>query len=342
MSRPTPHVRIDREVLERNVDAMQRAAASSGLALRPHAKTHKSLEVARLQLAAGAVGLTVATVAEAEVFAEVCDDLLIAYPLWVDDEKADRLRGVLSRSRVAVGVDSVESVHQLAPLADAGLRVRVEVDSGHHRSGVPAADVVGIARAASDLGLPVDGVFTFPGHSYFPEARASAAEDEARELGAARDLLLEAGIPCPVVSGGSTPSVEHAHSEVLTEVRPGVYVLGDAQQWELGTATPSDIALTVVATVVGRYPDRVVLDAGSKVLGADRAAWATGMGRLLDHPDARITALSEHHATVTGFDAPRGTRVRIVPNHVCIAANLADEYVVGDGTWRVDARGANT
>ena len=342
MSRPTPHVRIDREVLERNIEARQQAATASGLALRPHAKTHKSLEVARLQLAAGAVGLTVATVGEAEVFAEVCDDLFVAYPLWVDDERAGRLRGVLARARVTVGVDSVESVQQLSSLVDAGLRVRVEVDSGHHRSGVPAADVVGIARAASDLGLAVDGIFTFPGHSYSPEARASAAADEARELGAARDLLGEARIPCPVVSGGSTPSVEHAHAEVLTEVRPGVYVFGDAQQWELGTATPAEIALTVVATVVGRYPDRVVLDAGSKVLGADRSAWATGLGRLLDHPDARVTALSEHHATVTGLDAPRGTRVRVVPNHVCTAVNLADEYVVDDHTWPVDARGANT
>ncbi len=342
MSRPTPHVRIDPEVLERNIDAMQQAATSAGLALRPHAKTHKSLEVARLQLAAGAVGLTVATVAEAEVFAEGCDDLFIAYPLWVDDERAGRLRGVLSRASVAVGVDSVESVRQLSRLADAGLRVRVEVDSGHHRSGVPAADAVGIARAASDLGLAVDGVFTFPGHSYSPDARASAASDEARELGTARDLLVRAGLSCAVVSGGSTPSVGFAHGDVLTEVRPGVYVFGDAQQWELGAATPHAIALTVVATVVGRYPDRVVLDAGSKVLGADRSAWATGFGRLLDHPDARITALSEHHATVTGLDAPRGTRVRVVPNHVCNAVNLADAYVVGDGTWLVDARGANT
>ena len=342
MSTPTPHLRIDRDVLEHNVDAMQTAATSAGLALRPHAKTHKSLEVARLQLAAGAVGLTVATVAEAEVFAEACDDLFIAYPLWVDDERAGRLRSVLSRARVAVGVDSVESVQQLAPLADAALRVRVEVDSGHHRSGVPATEVVVVARAAADAGLAVDGVFTFPGHSYSPEARASAAADEARELGAARDLLVAAGLPCAVVSGGSTPSVGFADGDVLTEVRPGVYVFGDAQQWELGTATPSEIALTVVATVVGRYPDRVVLDAGSKVLGADRSAWATGFGRLLDHPDARITALSEHHATVTGFDSPRGTRVRVVPNHVCNAVNLADAYVVGDDSWRVDARGANT
>ncbi|KQV71319.1 alanine racemase [Nocardioides sp. Root122] len=342
MSRPTPHVRIDRAVLERNIDTMQRAAGAAGLALRPHAKTHKSLEVARLQLAAGAVGLTVATVSEAEVFAAVCDDLVIAYPLWMDDERAGRLRGVLERAAVAVGVDSVESVRRLAPLADAGLRVRVEVDSGHHRSGVPAGDVVAVASAATEVGLLVDGVFTFPGHSYSPDARASAAADEQRELAAARDVLVAAGIPCPTVSGGSTPSVAYARGEVLTEVRPGVYVFGDAQQWELGTIAPEQVALTVVATVVGHYPDRVVLDAGSKVLGADRSSWATGHGRFLDHPDAVITALSEHHATVTGFDAPRGTRVRVVPNHVCTAVNLADDYAVDDATWRVDARNANT
>ncbi|MCF6377892.1 alanine racemase [Nocardioides KLBMP 9356] len=342
MSRPTPHVLVDPEILDRNVDAMQAAANRAGLALRPHAKTHKSLEVARRQLAAGAVGLTVATVAEAEVFAEVCDDLFIAYPLWVDDERAARLRDVLSRASVAVGVDSVESTSHLAPLASAGLRVRIEVDSGHHRSGVPAASAAEVATAAADAGLTVDGVFTFPGHSYSPDARASAAADERRELAAAREALLAAGLTCDAVSGGSTPSVEFADGDVLTEVRPGVYALGDAQQWELGVVSPADVALTVVATVVGRYPDRVVLDAGSKVLGADRASYATGHGRLLDHPDARIVALSEHHATVTGFDAPRGTRVRVVPNHVCTTVNLADAYVVGDATWPVDARGANT
>ena len=260
----------------------------------------------------------------------------------MDDERSGRLRRVLDRARVTVGVDSAASVRQLAPLAGAPLRVRIEVDSGHHRSGVPAGEVLAIATAASEAGVAVDGVFTFPGHSYSPDGRVSAAVDEQRELGAARDALEAGGIPCTVVSGGSTPSVAYASAEVLTEVRPGVYVFGDAQQWELGTITPEQVALTVVATVVGRYPDRVVLDAGSKVLGADRSSWATGHGRLLDHPDAVITALSEHHATVTGMDAPRGTRVRVVPNHVCTAVNLADELVLTRGTWRVDARGANT
>ena len=343
VSRPTPHVQLDLDRLEANIATLQQAAQAAGLTLRPHAKTHKSLEIARRQIAAGAVGLTVATVSEAEVFVDGgVDDLFIAYPLWVDAERAERLRRLLQKAELAVGVDSVDSARQLGSMAGPRPRVRVEIDSGHHRSGVPAHQAAAVAAAAVDAGLQVEGVFTFPGHSYSPDGRARAAADEVRELAAARDALLAAGIPAPVVSGGSTPSVGFADGAVLTEVRPGVYALGDAQQWELGTITPDRVALTVLATVVARHPDRVVVDAGSKVLGMDRAAWATGYGRLLDHPDARITALSEHHGTITGFDAPPGTRVRVVPNHVCITVNLVDEYVVGTTTWPVDARGANT
>jgi D-serine deaminase-like pyridoxal phosphate-dependent protein len=165
-------------------------------------------------------------------------------------------------------------------------------------------------------------------------------------LATAVTSLSVRGITARVVSGGSTPSLEFADSDVLTEIRPGVYVFGDAQQWELDATAPADIALTAVATVVSRSPDHLILDAGSKVLGADRAAYATGFGRLLDYPDARLTALSEHHATVVGVDLPVGKRVRVVPNHVCAAVNLADEYLVASASaehksWPVDARGRN-
>jgi D-serine deaminase-like pyridoxal phosphate-dependent protein len=133
--------------------------------------------------------------------------------------------------------------------------------------------------------------------------------------------------------------------EVLTELRPGVYVFGDAQQWELGTTTPERIALTCVATVVSHAGGNVVLDSGSKAIGADRQGWATGFGRLLDHLDARIVQLSEHHAVVEWGAGPRpelGSQVRVVPNHVCTAVNLADELVTSDGdVWLVTARGRN-
>lgn len=355
--RDTPYLVIDEALLEANLAAMAAHARALGVALRPHAKTHKTPELARRQLTHGAVGLTVATVGEAEVFADAgVDDLFLAYPIWAAGPRAERLHALAGRVRLRVGADSVESVRMLAAAVHAGrpdavpLAIAIEVDSGHHRSGIPAERAVEIAAAALDAGLLVDGVFTFPGHSYGSGAAAPAAGDEAAALATARDALVAAGIPCPVVSGGSTPSARAADGGVLTELRPGVYLFGDAQQWELGTIEPAMIAFSARATVVSRRDHVAVVDAGSKILGADRAAYASGYGRLLDFPDARITALSEHHATIT-FPAgsvvpPLGSELRVVPNHVCNAVNLVDELVVQRdgvevGTWTVAARGRN-
>ena len=357
----TPAVVVDVDVLERNMAAMARLARERGFSLRPHAKTHKIPEIAHQQVAAGAVGLTVATIGEAEVFADSgIRDLFIAYPLWVDDRAARRLLALTELARVAVGVDSAEGARQLGRTLGAAagrVLVRVEVDCGHHRSGVLPSDAVGVAQAAGSAGLKVDGIFTFPGHSYGPGAAGPAVADEESALAAAAASLRTAGFLDLVVSGGSTPSSLQSAGGTLTELRPGVYVFGDAQQWELGHCRPEDIALTVESTIVSHRrgadgePDRLIVDAGSKVLGSDRAAWATGFGRLLDHPEARIVALSEHHATVewpSGEDLPPlGARLRVVPNHVCLTVNLVDEVqVVGSGVlqgaWSVAARGRNS
>jgi D-serine deaminase-like pyridoxal phosphate-dependent protein len=342
----TPYLLVDADLVARNVADMAAFAAERGLALRPHAKTHKTVEAARLQLGAGAVGLTVATVAEGERFAAAgVDDLFIGYPLWVDAAKGARLRALRERATVTVGTDSVEAARALAAQAP-GTPVMVEVDSGQHRSGVAPGDAGAVAVGAARAGLDVRGVFTFPGHSYAPGRAPVVAAEEAVALGTAVASLRRAGLPAEVVSGGSTPSAHDVDERVLTELRPGVYVFGDAQQWELGTTTPDRIALSAVATVVSRAGGRVVVDAGSKTLGADRADYATGYGRLLDHPDARITMLAEHHAVVAWDDSPPpepGSRLRVVPNHVCAAVNLADELVLTDGgRWPVVARGANT
>ena len=336
---------VDAGVLDANIARVATFAAERGFAVRPHAKTHKIPEIAALQLAAGAVGLTVATIGEAESFA--APDVFIAYPLWLSPAKAERLRAL--SGRVAFGVDSVEGVRQAASVLGADtsrFAVRVEVDSGHHRSGVAPADVVAVAEAARDAGFRVEGAFTFPGHSYGPGAADEAARGERGALAEAGERLRAAGFDVAVLSGGSTPSVFATQSGGATEVRPGVYVFNDAQQWELGNAAPDQVALTVLATVVSAHPDRAIVDAGSKMLGADKAAWGTGYGRLLDHPDARITALSEHHATIIGADLRVGDRVRVVPNHVCVAINLVDEVVVVrdgvvEGRWSVAARGRN-
>ncbi|WP_244928169.1 alanine racemase [Nocardioides sp. W7] len=347
----TPYLRVDVERLTANLARVANRATAAGVALRPHAKTHKSPEVARLQLDAGAVGLTVATIGEAEVFVDAgCPDVFVAFPLWVDSEAASRLRALAERAVVAIGVDSLTGAEQAARLlAGSGVEALVEVDCGHHRSGVRASDAGPVALAAARAGLVVRGVFTFPGHSYAPDALTSAAADESAALAEAAASLRSAGLEVRLLSGGSTPSLDASDLGLLTELRPGVYAFGDAQQWELGVSDPADIALTCRTTVVSHAGGRLVLDAGSKALGADRAPYATGWGRLPAYDDARVVLLSEHHAVVDLAGAtlpPLGSVVDLVPNHVCAAVNLHDTlWARRSGSlepWPIAARGRNS
>ncbi len=349
----TPVLVVDVDVLDRNLGSMAEHASAVGVRLRPHAKTHKCIEIARRQIRSGASGLTVATVAEAEILgAADFDDLFIAYPLWVDQTRGRRLRYLMENVSLTIGVDSPIGARALAAqLGDdvSAVGVLVEVDSGHRRTGVQPDEAGVVAEQARHAGLDVRGVFTFPGHSYAPGQPEHVAAQEEDALTRAADSLRDKGIEPQTVSGGSTPSAKHITPGTLTEIRPGVYVFGDAQQLELGTCAPEQVALTALATVVSHAAGNVVLDTGSKVLGADRPSWTTGFGRLLDHPAARITALSEHHATVAWDGSPTpslGEKVRVVPNHVCNAVNLADDLVIVQNghvvdLWPVAARGAN-
>jgi D-serine deaminase-like pyridoxal phosphate-dependent protein len=350
----TPYLRIDLLRLRRNIRDVAERAAVSGVALRPHVKTHKCVEIARLQLDAGAVGITVATVGEAETFArQGLEDIFIAYPLWLDDMSARRLHDLLPTTTLTLGLDSEEGAARAGMLlSNPGDRMRflVEVDCGQHRSGVLPGNAGRVAEVAARCGLDVRGAFTFPGHSYAPDHVLGAAKDESEALAVAVESLRGVGIEPEVVSGGSTPSLAGADTELLTELRPGVYVFGDAQQWELGTMPPDCIALVCRSTVVSHAGGRLVLDAGSKALGADRAPYATGWGRLPEHPDARIVLLAEHHAVVDlGSDQPLpplGSVVDVVPNHVCNAVNLHEDLYVDDNgelrPWPVAARGQNS
>ncbi len=349
----TPRLVVDRDVLDANIATLAAAGRAAGVQIRPHAKTHKCPQIAKRQIDAGACGLTVATVSEAEVFAAAgVHDLFIAYPVWASPGRARRLRALAERVRLRVGVDTADATAVLASaLSGTGAEVLVEVDSGHHRSGATPAGAGDVAAAAARAGLHVTGVFTFPGHGYSPGQRSAAARQEAQALHTAAQAVAEAGLDAAVRSGGSTPTVAEADADVLTEVRPGVYVFNDAQQLELGSCSWTDLALTAVATVVTTNDSQLILDAGSKVLGADQPSWVTGGGRLPEYPDARVVALSEHHVTVvcpSGTAAPSlGDVVRVAPNHVCSAVNLADELIVlsqGEvvDVWPVAARGANT
>lgn len=347
----TPALVVDLETLTRNVSSMARAMRERHVALRPHAKTHKSLHVAELQREHGAAGLTVASIGEAEVFAGGgFDDLFIAYPVIAAGGKALRLRALAQRAVTSVGVDSLEAARLLARAGLAGwVSVLVEVDTGQHRSGVPPPAAGELAARCADLGLSVVGVFTHGGHSYrAPDAPEQAARDERELLAEAAAGLRSHGLRVERVSAGSTPTARLSAGGEIDEERPGTYVFNDRQQETLGSASASDIAVAVVATVVSRaVPGQIVIDAGSKSLSTDRPQWLEGFGSVPELDNAPVITVSECHGVVRLGDRPQppiGTRIAVVPNHVCTAVNLFDHYeVVSNGEtvdrWPVSARG---
>lgn len=349
MTLDTPALVIDEPRLRTNVASMAAAAREGGVALRPHAKTHKMLEVAALQLAAGAAGLTVAKLGEAEVFAGGgCDDLFIAYPL-VGDTKLERLAALARRARVSVGLDSLEVARAISEAGGPEIGVRIEVDTGMRRTGVAPAAVGPLAREIAALpGLRLEGVMTFEGHAYAAGDLAEATRAAAAAMASAAASL---GIAGPVVSLGSTPTARLAAREPgVTEIRPGTYVFQDRTQIAHGAATEDDVAATVLATVVSRpAPDRAVVDAGTKALSSDRLnapGAPADFGALLGLGWPLVRASEEHGvvAVPPGASLELGARVRIVPNHVCPVVNLFDEaFVVSGGDvvarWRVAARG---
>lgn len=353
----TPALLVDLDRMERNLDRAAAYARQHGLRLRPHTKTHKSPVLAREQLARGAAGLTCATVFEAEVMADVCDDILIMYPP-VGPRRAARVAELARRARVTVALDSetaARDASRAATAAGSSVRVLIEIDAGMHRVGVQSlGDAVALARTTAALpGLELAGIAFYPGH-----VRAHVAEHapQLAELSSfarsARSAFEEAGLPVPVLSAGSTPTIWETHLiPGVTEMRPGTYIFNDRTTAEIGACTMDDCALTVLATVVSTaVPDQAVIDAGTKALGREpvRGVPGEGFGCLLERPDVVVKGMSEEHGLLdlsrTGWRPRVGDRVRVVPNHVCIAVHLADTVYgvrggVAETSWPVAARG---
>jgi D-serine deaminase-like pyridoxal phosphate-dependent protein len=350
----TPALVVDLDRMDAAIARMADAMSERGVALRPHAKTHKSIEVGRRQVGAGAVGLTVGTVGEAEVFADGgLDDLFIAYPMVPAGPKAERLREVARHARLRVGIDSVVGAHAVADALgdDRGrVSVLVEIDCGGRRTGVAPSDAGPVAAAATHLGLDVIGVFTHGGHGYHgPDARAAAAEDEVRGLTDAAGSLRAAGVEPSVVSAGSTPTAIDSARGAVTEERPGTYVFGDRQQVALGSIAPDAPAAVIAARVVSvnTAARRFVIDAGAKTLTKDLPAYLAGHASIPEL-GAVVDRVSDYHGVVEvkdGGSLPEiGQVVVAVPNHICPVVDLFATFLVArDGaivdTWRVDARG---
>lgn len=358
----TPALLVDIDKMEANIRRWQAAFDAAGVAFRPHIKTHKSPAVAACQLAAGAVGLAVAKVAEAEVFAAAgCRDLVVAYPI-VGESKWRRLAELAHTCRITVNVESELAARGLSAAAvDAGslLFVHIDVDTGLRRSGVQPGDAEALGRLIVSLpGLELDGITGFRTVSFAAAAGRSSEElghEEGELLVGLAEQLRSAGLPIRTVAAGSTPTARAAALVPgVTEVRAGTYVFGDGLTVAWGASTWDEIALNVLCTVVSRpFAERATIDGGTKTFAGDVPGTALpgllGYGRAVGL-DAYIEAMNEEHGMVRlgeGVDPRVGDRLRFIPNHVCTAVNLADELVMMRGDqviaiWPIEARGKRT
>lgn len=356
----TPCLVLDRPRLQRNIDRMHDRAAELGVVLRPHVKTPKSIDVARLTLQRQARGITVSTLAEAEYFAaHGVHDQFYAVPLAPDKiaRVATLMRAGTTVLCVAHDLESIPRFAERARAEGVVLPLVIDVDVDRHRSGVAADDPDFLAMARSihaSPGLALRGIMIYAGASYdAPDIDAIAALAERIRQGgaAAKALLMSHGLPCDIVSYGSSPGTFFARSmDGITESRAGVYPFQDLFQVGLGACAIDDIALTVLTTVIGRQPgqNRLIVDAGGLALSKDRSTQGTafdaGYGLVCDIDGAVIDDLvvasasqeialvtSRSGATVELAAFPVGRRLRILPNHACFTAAAHDRYHVVDG-----------
>jgi D-serine deaminase-like pyridoxal phosphate-dependent protein len=355
---PTPAAIVDLDVVETNAAAMSGRARTLGVALRPHVKTHKCVEAARIQLTGLPRAVTVSTLAEAEAFAAAgFDDITYAVPLA--PHRSERVLDLGDKiERLAVVVDhpdTLAAAENAARRRGARMAVFLKVDCGYHRAGVdPNAEAaVDLAASVADSpNLEFRGVLAHAGHAYAARDRdeiRGVARQERDVTAAFADRVRDRGIGVTVVSIGSTPTMAVADDlDGIDEIRPGNYLFFDGFQAAIGSCEVCDVALHIVASVVGSYPDRgaVVLDAGGTALSHDPGPRHVdpncGYGAVLDLDGRaigrglRIASISQEHGRIdTDPDTARalapGSRVRIVPNHACMAAGLFDLYHVARG-----------
>ena len=358
----TPALLLDRIRLERNATRMRDKVRQLGVTLRPHVKTSKSIDVLRVLADSGDVPITVSTLAEARYFfAHGVTDIL--YAVGIAPVKLPEVADLISAGcRLRVILDTPDAAEALRAFVNAegiAIEALIEIDSDGHRAGVGSDDSL-LIEIGRHLGPHLAGVMTHAGASYdcrMREEFEAMAEQERALTVAAAERLRADGLPCPIVSVGSTPTLHYARNLAgVTEARAGVYAFGDLVQAELGTCAIDDIAIGVLASVIGhnRQHGRVLIDAGFLALSRDRGTadlpvdWGYGAisdpvsGELIE--DVIVSSTNQEHGIVTSrsgaidFDRfPIGSRVKILPNHACATAAAYDHYFVTEGGLEIHA-----
>ncbi len=358
----TPSLLLNLNKLEENIQRIIDFSQAHQVDYRPHVKTHKSIDIAKLQIEKGAVGITVATVGEAETMVkDGIENILIAFPI-ARKEKLARVEQIMAKAKIILAVDSVEQasiVNSYFEEKNLQIEVWMKVNCGLDRCGVEPEEAVELAKHIRELpSLTLQGIFTHAGHSYAATTQKEIEEIAHAEADAvllSSELCEKAGISIKHRSVGSTPTYQISGAiEGITEVRPGNAVFFDMVQVGLGAATIEDCALTALSSIGSIKKNRIVIDAGSKTLNLDKGAHGNesvaGHGYILEHPEWILERLSEEHGVIPISEEVPGAKIgdtlTIIPNHACTVVNLFDEYVVhrsGEvvGRWKVHARGRN-
>jgi len=355
----TPVAIVNLNIMERNIYGMANWAKKAGISLRPHVKTHKTPALAQKQIEAGAIGVTVAKIGEAEVMAVAgIKDIFIAYQI-VGTQKIERLVNLSRQAMLTVAVDDFEAATALSDTFyknNLTIDVVVIVELGFNRCGVaPGRQTVEFVKKIASLnGLRVKGIMGYAGHVYgaknWDEVLRIGSE-EGKVMVATADMIRKSGIQVDVVSVGSTPTAKIAGSiPGVTEIRPGAYIFNDRVEMTIGAADQDDCALRIITTVISRpTAERAIIDAGDKVFSHDCGLdGMKGFGLVVHRPDIEIERLNEEHGILKLSQQDRniriGDKLEIIPNHVCPVCNLFDR-LVGirndrvEVIWRVEARG---
>lgn len=353
----TPFAKLDVHKLKTNIKSFADLFERRKITLRPHIKTHKCAEIAKLQLENGAKGITVATIFEAEaMFNQGINDIFLAYPV-VGEAALNRYLDLVKNCSISSAVDSVFHLEELLRIAPkfSPLKIMVEIDSGQGRCGAkPNLEaILPVVKFLDqhDGNFILSGVFSHAGQAYKcsnSDQIKKVSYDEQSSVLLAAQIFNENGFACPTVSVGSTPTAIFTDMSGINECRPGNYVFYDSMQVANSTTSFENCALKICARVIGQYPDRIVIDAGSKALGLDKGAHGIsllkGYGQISGYNNLEIISLSEEHGIVpidNKKDFPKpGSLVEIIPNHSCAAANMFSEYRVFEDqklidTWEV-------